>query len=225
MRDASTTFLFPYAECLAIDFEVPQNLPDITGSLPRNFAGNIPVNRAGHPNDTLFFWAFEKAGQNGSLTDPDNTDPWMIWLQGGPGSSGMIALTTENGPIHVQADGTWVHNNFSWNTLADTIWIDQPAPASTADLTGYVPDEDQTGEDFVGFLSNLVRVFPSLATRPLFLTGESYAGTYIPYITKHLFQTPNPPVNLRKIAIGDGSLGSQATVEHLSVVSIMYLCS
>ena len=93
----------------------------------------------------------------------------------------------------------------------------------------------------LGFLSNLVKVFPSLATRPLFLTGESYAGTYIvsnllcepfvpipddrlflqPYITKHLFQSATPPVNLRKIAIGDGSLGSQATVEHLPVVNVI----
>lgn len=31
----------------------------------------------------------------------------------------------------------------------------------------------------MGFLGNLVKVFPSLATRPLFLTGESYAGYYI----------------------------------------------
>lgn len=30
-----------------------------------------------------------------------------------------------------------------------------------------------------GFLANLVKVFPSLKTRPLHLTGESYAGTYI----------------------------------------------
>jgi carboxypeptidase C (cathepsin A) len=30
-----------------------------------------------------------------------------------------------------------------------------------------------------GFLGNLVKVFPSLAKRPLHLTGESYAGTYI----------------------------------------------
>lgn len=30
-----------------------------------------------------------------------------------------------------------------------------------------------------GFLANLVKVFPSLSTRPLYLTGESYAGTYI----------------------------------------------
>ena len=31
----------------------------------------------------------------------------------------------------------------------------------------------------MGFLANLVKVFPSLASRPLYLTGESYAGTYI----------------------------------------------
>lgn len=56
----------------------------MTVPLTRSFAGNIPVNRAGHPNDTLFFWAFEK--QNGSLTAPankSNDDPWIIWLQGG----------------------------------------------------------------------------------------------------------------------------------------------
>ena len=63
------------------DFEVTDKLPNITGPLPRNFAGNIPVNRAGHPNDTLFFWAWEK--QNGSLTSNDTTEPWGIWLNGG----------------------------------------------------------------------------------------------------------------------------------------------
>lgn len=31
----------------------------------------------------------------------------------------------------------------------------------------------------MGFLGNLVKVFPSLATRPLHITGESYAGQYI----------------------------------------------
>ncbi len=68
------------------DFEVTEKLPSIPSGLPRMFAGNIPVNRQGHPNDTLFFWAFEKAGANGTLTAPadaNNTDPWIIWLQGG----------------------------------------------------------------------------------------------------------------------------------------------
>lgn len=31
----------------------------------------------------------------------------------------------------------------------------------------------------MGFLDNFVKVFPNLATRPLYLAGESYAGMYI----------------------------------------------
>ena len=31
----------------------------------------------------------------------------------------------------------------------------------------------------MGFLENFVKVFPNLATRPLHITGESYAGMYI----------------------------------------------
>ena len=67
------------------DFAVTETLPNITGvfDIPRSYAGSISVNRAGHPNDTLFFWGFEKTGANGSLTDANSTDPWIIWLQGG----------------------------------------------------------------------------------------------------------------------------------------------
>ena len=39
-----------------------------------------------------------------------------------------------------------------------------------------------------------------------------------PYITKHIFEHPNPPVKLAGFAIGDGSLGSLATIEELPAV-------
>ena len=67
-----------------VDFLVTQPLPNITFKLPRTYAGNIPVQRAGHPNDTLFFLGFEKS--TGSLTAPAskfNKEPWGIWLNGG----------------------------------------------------------------------------------------------------------------------------------------------
>ena len=65
------------------DFEVTQALPNVTFPIGRNWAGNIAVDRPGHPNDTLFFWAWEK--QNGSLTADagESTEPWGIWLNGG----------------------------------------------------------------------------------------------------------------------------------------------
>lgn len=31
----------------------------------------------------------------------------------------------------------------------------------------------------MNFLANLVKIFPNLKTRPLYLTGESYGGVYI----------------------------------------------
>ncbi|KAI1792416.1 alpha/beta-hydrolase [Ganoderma leucocontextum] len=208
-------------------FEVKHPLPNLTHiMLPRSFAGNIPVNRADHSNNTLFFWGFERQGSNGTLTAPateNNTEPWIIWLQGGPGSSSMLGLSKESGPIHITSNGSWVANSFSWNTLADTIWIDQPVGTgySTSDRQGYITNEDQMGEDFLGFLTNFVSVFPSLATRPLYLMGESYAGTFIPYIVKHLFSASNPPVTLRKVAIGNSFLGSFATVRHLPAINIL----
>jgi len=35
-------------------------------------------------------------------------------------------LLVQNGPIHVTNDYSIVQNNFSWDGLADYIWIDQP---------------------------------------------------------------------------------------------------
>ncbi|KII95448.1 hypothetical protein PLICRDRAFT_34311 [Plicaturopsis crispa FD-325 SS-3] len=204
-------------------FEVTSPLPNVTtGSLSRSFAGNIATDRAGHPNDTLFFWGFEK--ENGSLSagaGERENEPWLIWLNGGPGSSSFLGFMTENGPLHVTNDYSIVHNNFSWDRLADAFWVDQPVGTgySTADSSGYVANENQTGQDFLGFLANLVKVFPSLATRPFYLTGESYSGMYIPYITKAYFSTPNPPVNLKKISIGDGAIGSLAEFMMISTVT------
>lgn len=83
------------------DFEVVDSLPNVTWTLPRNWAGNIPVQRDSQPNDTLFLcvlhlipiirvkiylifsWAFEK--EEGSLTANASErldEPWGIWLNG-----------------------------------------------------------------------------------------------------------------------------------------------
>ncbi|PIL29080.1 hypothetical protein GSI_09128 [Ganoderma sinense ZZ0214-1] len=152
----------------------------------------------------------------------------------------MLGLSQENGPVLVTSNRSWVANPFSWNILADVIWIDQPVLASrlpmrkdTVGVTcpsylfSHIPfsltvaDEDEMGGDFAGFLTNLVSVFPSLATRPLYLMGESYGGTFISYIVKHLFGLSSPPVNLRKVVVGNGMLGSVTTVRELPVINVL----
>ncbi|KAN0088673.1 Alpha/Beta hydrolase fold [Tylopilus felleus] len=201
-------------------FQVTDNLPNVTWPLARNWAGNVPVQREGHPNDTLFFWAFES--KNGSFT-ANSDKPWGIWLNGGPGSSSLVGLLFENGPIHISSDYSLFENQYAWTNVADYVWVDQPVGTgfSTADSNGYVFDEDQMAADFMGFLENLVKVFPNLATRPLHLTGESYAGMYIPYITKFYFEMDKPPVNLARIAIGDGSIASPQAWGLVPVVNVL----
>ncbi|KIJ51875.1 hypothetical protein M422DRAFT_26559 [Sphaerobolus stellatus SS14] len=186
-------------------FKVDQALPNVTFPLPRHYAGNLPVNRQGHPNNTLFFWGFENSV--GSLTTRSSNKPWVIWLNGGPGTSSLVGLFMENGPIHFHDDGSPYRNQYGWDYAVDIFYLDQPVGVgfSTADADGYVNDEEQVGADFMGFVSNLVQVFPSLKTRPLYLIGESYAGIYIPYITKAYLAMSNPPVSLKKIVTGNAA--------------------
>jgi carboxypeptidase D len=98
------------------DFEVDsQQLPNISFTLPRSFAGNIPVDRPNHPNNTLFFWALEKS--NGSLTAKSSSDPWLLWLQGGQViiySRGVFTRLTRNA---VQGRRVWLGCFLKWVLL------------------------------------------------------------------------------------------------------------
>jgi len=60
-----------------------------------------------------------------------------------------------------------------------------------------------------------------LAKRPLYITGESYAGTYIPYILKAYFEMTNPPVQIPKIAIGDGTIPDSVVFELLPALTVI----
>ncbi|KAF7795041.1 hypothetical protein EIP86_006185 [Pleurotus ostreatoroseus] len=113
----------------------------------------------------------------------------------------MLGMLFENGPLHVASDYSLFQNKFGWNLLADYIWVDQPVGVgfATADNTGFVADEDQMGEDFFGFLENLVK----------------------PYITKTYFGLKNPPVKLAKIAIGDGTLGNGFEFEVMPTLTVI----
>ena len=78
---------------------------------------------------SLFFYFFE------SRRDPSK-DPVLLWLTGGPGCSSALGLFMELGPCLVpERNGTraegppinaTVWNPYSWNSVASTIFLDQP---------------------------------------------------------------------------------------------------
>ncbi|KAI1780248.1 serine carboxypeptidase [Hypoxylon cercidicola] len=67
-----------------------------------------------------FFWFFE------ARNDPENA-PLSIWLNGGPGSSSLYGLFTENGPCYVNADSnSTTLSEWAWNTNVNMLFLDQP---------------------------------------------------------------------------------------------------
>ncbi|KAI1821045.1 carboxypeptidase S1 [Xylaria intraflava] len=67
-----------------------------------------------------FFWFFE------ARKDPAHA-PLSIWLNGGPGSSSLLGLFSENGPCYVNPDSNSTRlSEWSWNNEVNMLYIEQP---------------------------------------------------------------------------------------------------
>jgi carboxypeptidase D len=51
-------------------------------------------------------------------------------------------------------------------------------------------DEEGLAEQLVGFMQQFLSVFSELKGKKLYLTGESYAGMYVPYIADYIYSHP-----------------------------------
>ncbi len=157
------------------------------------YTGFLPVGSKG----TLFYWLFE------SRSDPKQ-DPLIIWLSGGPGCSSSLALFVENGPFTINEDLSLKANPYSWNQNANLLFVDQPVGTGYSKGSEMEKDEVGLGADFYTFLVEFFETYPTLKKRPLFITGESYAGHYIPVIATEIVKQRNPEINLVGVAIGNG---------------------
>jgi carboxypeptidase C (cathepsin A) len=166
------------------------------------------IKLANKKDDYYFYWFVRSRSETAS------TDPLVIWLNGGPGASSLEGLLTENGPCLVQPNVTATRNAYAWNNNANVIWLEQPSGVGFSYFTDDA-DRDATGSDvganMIAFLDGFLDKHPEFVGRALYLTGESYAGHYIPAaayaIWKHTKALPaDTPkrINLQGIAIGNG---------------------
>ncbi|RKP10937.1 Alpha/Beta hydrolase protein, partial [Thamnocephalis sphaerospora] len=177
-----------------------------------------------------FYWYFP--AEKPVAPSPSQT-PLIIWLQGGPGSSSMLGLFNQHGPFSASSNKELVRRKVAWTRHYDVIYLDQPvgagfsyaAPGFNASRTlqraqitlspeecraaGYVTTEVEVGRDVLSFLARFYQIYPSLRERPLYVTGESYAGKFAPAIARSIIRhnhlsAPTDHIPLAGIAIGDG---------------------
>ncbi|KAL7604256.1 hypothetical protein Lser_V15G18899 [Lactuca serriola] len=160
------------------------------------------------------FYYFAESPHNSS------TNPLVLWLNGGPGCSSFgYGAMEELGPFRVNNDGkTLYRNDYAWNNAANVLFLESPAGVGFSySNTSYATGDKQTAKDSYTFLINWLERFPEYKTRDFFITGESYAGHYVPQLASLILsenkKTNGTVINLRGIAIGNAWIDDNTSYE------------
>ncbi|KAF9592787.1 hypothetical protein IFM89_017357 [Coptis chinensis] len=139
--------------------------------------------------------------------------PLLLWLNGGPGCSSLgFGAMQELGPFRVASDGKTLHQNpYAWNKVANVLFLESPAGVgfsytnTTSDLKN--SGDKMTADDNYVFLLNWLKRFPEYKDRDFYISGESYAGHYVPQlahnIVRHNKLENKTTINLKGIIIGN----------------------
>ncbi|CAN1798578.1 Serine carboxypeptidase-like 28 [Linum perenne] len=170
------------------------------------YSGYITVDpRAGR---SLFYWLTEAPS-----TARLKLRPLVLWLNGGPGCSSIAyGAFEEVGPFRVQPDGrTLKLNPYAWNKVANLLFLDSPAGVgfsysnTSSDL--YQVGDNRTAKDAYKFLRSWLERFPEYKQRPFYIAGESYAGHYIPELSRMIVESnkglKNPNINFQGFMLGN----------------------
>ncbi|KAF3457501.1 hypothetical protein FNV43_RR02159 [Rhamnella rubrinervis] len=182
-----------------------QPIHDLVGRLPgqprvsfQQFSGYITVDE--NPKRALFYYFVQAETQAASK-------PLVLWLNGGPGCSSVGAgAFSEHGPFRPRTGATLVKNEYSWNKEANILYLESPAGvgfsySANGSFYKYVNDTI-TAKDNLIFLQRWFDKFPEYKNRDFFITGESYAGHYVPQLA-HLILQSNVKFNMKAIALGN----------------------
>ncbi|CAH9072308.1 unnamed protein product [Cuscuta epithymum] len=158
-----------------------------------------------HTKDAnMFYFFFESRGNRKS-------DPVVIWLTGGPGCSSELALFYENGPFQIQRNLSLTWNDYGWDKISNLIYVDQPTGTGfsySSDQSDTRHDENGISNDLYDFLQAFFEKHPEYVENDFFITGESYAGHYIPAFASRVNEGNKMKegihINLKGFAIGNG---------------------
>ncbi|CAG8888578.1 unnamed protein product [Penicillium egyptiacum] len=150
------------------------SLPEVPFDIGEMYSGLVPIDM-NNSSRSLFF-IFQP-----TINEP--VDEVTIWLNGGPGCSSMESFLQETGRF-IWQPGTFapVENPYAWVNLTNVLWVDQPIGTGYSVGTPTAVSQEETAQDFVKFFKNFQKIF-GIKNFKIYVTGESYAGRYVPYIS------------------------------------------
>ncbi|OVA06949.1 Peptidase S10 [Macleaya cordata] len=151
----------------------------------------------------MFYFFFESRNSK--------KDPVVIWLTGGPGCSSELAVFYENGPFTISDNMSLVWNDYGWDKASNLIYVDQPTGTGfsySSDKRDLRQNEEGVSNDLHDFLQAFFAKHPQFQNNDFYITGESYAGHYIPAFASRVHKGNKAKegihINLKGFAIGNG---------------------
>ncbi|KAL0774417.1 hypothetical protein Bca101_039568 [Brassica carinata] len=125
------------------------------------------------PKAHMFWWHYKSPYR---VEDPSKPWPIILWLQGGPGASGVgIGNFQEVGPL----DTFLKPRNSTWLKKADLLFVDSPVGTGYSFVEEkelYVKSDEEAAKDLTTLLQQLFNKNQILNHSPLYIVAESYGG-------------------------------------------------
>ncbi|KAM0022847.1 putative carboxypeptidase C [Helianthus debilis subsp. tardiflorus] len=155
------------------------------------------------PGAHMFWWHYKSPYR---VHDPKKPWPIILWLQGGPGGSGVgIGNFGEVGPL----DRNLNPRNFTWLRKADLLFVDNPVGTGYSfvkDEKLLVKTDEEAAKDLTTLLIKLFNRNKSLQRSPLYIVAESYGGKYA--VTLGLSALKEIKAGRLKLKLGGIALGN-----------------
>ncbi|ETS76439.1 hypothetical protein PFICI_11826 [Pestalotiopsis fici W106-1] len=159
-------------------------------------------------NKHTFFWFHEaRAGIENA--------PLLLWVQGGPGGSALAGMFLEHGPCLMDTNDSTAFNPHAWTEAFNVVYVDQPVGVGLSYVDGndeafYPNRTEESTLHLLSFLNLFYEAFPKLQLQDLHISGESYAGRFIPLFGAEILKfnewVPDDGhrIPLRSLMIGNG---------------------
>nr|GEX10847.1 serine carboxypeptidase-like 51 [Tanacetum cinerariifolium] len=127
------------------------------------------------PQAHMFWWLYKSPNR---VEDPSK--PWstILWLQGGPGGSGVgFGNFGEIGPLDVNLKP----RNTTWLEKADLLFVDSPVGTGYSyveDDNLFVTTDVEAATDLTTLLKAIYNGNTTLQNSPLYIIAESYGGKF-----------------------------------------------
>ncbi|WCJ37249.1 serine carboxypeptidase-like 20 [Euphorbia peplus] len=184
-------------------------IPGFDGTFPsKHYAGYVTIDEKN--GKKLFYYFVESQGK-------PSEDPVVLWLNGGPGCSSFDGFVYEHGPFNFEAANASgslpkLHlNPYSWTKVSNVLYLDSPAGVGLSyskNKTDYITGDVKTALDSHAFLLKWFELYPEFLSNPFFISGESYAGIYVPTLAyevmKGIDAGTKPVLKLKGYLVGNG---------------------